>query len=297
MGAVKAMMMDLGAIGHLPVSSDEVAAWATATGGRTVATRTLPVEGHDGQTVMVLTIAAAEARRLAGDSRLDEETRGNLVWRMEVGGIDPHPGHCPICGGDNVTFTAEVQIDKSGRLVVVNADEPDGPNVARTAHCEDCDRTVPVTFPDWGREHQRMAIEQYHARETTAALSALYRQAIRAGLTGPAVEEAAARLAAAGWHVPRPVRMTMADRLRDCVETATTIWPARLAARQTVRVAATAATMARRLGLRRLAGRLAAWAYDLADHDPADDSWDTLHRHAPWVADAVEGGIRPGGDD
>lgn len=76
---------------------------------------------------------------------------------------------------------------------------------------------------------------------------------------------------------------TLADRLGDLRYMVAYVWPARLWAAGVVTAAATAATVARRLGLRSVAIKAAWYAYDVADHDPADDTWETIRRFAPWA--------------
>lgn len=87
---------------------------------------------------------------------------------------------------------------------------------------------------------------------------------------------------------PDPSVYTMADRLSDLRYMAVYVWPARLWASGVVATAAATATAARRLGFRRLAMAAVWYAYDVADHDPADDTWGTIMRFAPWAWTADE---------
>lgn len=95
------------------------------------------------------------------------------------------------------------------------------------------------------------------------------------------------------YSVPVPVPTnTIADHLSELRYYARNVWPASLWAWGFVAAAATVATAARRLGLRRLATGAIWWAYDIADHDPADATWETIERFASWAWTA-EGRFRP----
>lgn len=115
---------------------------------------------------------------------------------------------------------------------------------------------------------------------------------------GAATQEIASFMECFGDMCPRPATApaaathTLADHLSELRYYARNVWPARLWAWGFVAAAATVATAARRLGLRRIATAAIWWAYDLADHDPADSTWETIERFAPWAWTA-EGRFRP----
>lgn len=85
---------------------------------------------------------------------------------------------------------------------------------------------------------------------------------------------------------------TLSDRIEDALYLATIVWPARWAPRACIRAAGITANTGLRLGWRQLARSATRWAYDVADHDPADATWE-LHRDVmPW-AWADQGVFRP----
>jgi hypothetical protein len=71
--------------------------------------------------------------------------------------------------------------------------------------------------------------------------------------------------------------MTLEDLIDSPTYNLTMVLPARVAAPAVIEWAAMIANAARGLGLRRLALHSAVYAYDIADHDPADSCW-ALHR-------------------
>lgn len=200
MGAVKEMMMDAGQQGFVVTEAADVARWAAATGSP-VQTKAITVEVR-GRKVECLGLPAAEARRLWKDERLADEDRDAIYWGMAVGGIDPTPGCCPTCGGDNVTFLVDANF-WDGRLTVVNADEPEGPNYRHGAFCEDCEMAVDATPPEWTYAMRDDALAAYAAPKLRDALIALHRAATEANVTAPAVDAAAATLRGIGYEFGR----------------------------------------------------------------------------------------------
>lgn len=91
---------------------------------------------------------------------------------------------------------------------------------------------------------------------------------------------------------PAAPTYTLADHLSELRYNVAWVWPARLWAWGFVAAASMIATAARRLGLRRIATAAIWWAYDIADHDPADATWETIMRFAPWAWTA-EARFRP----
>lgn len=89
--------------------------------------------------------------------------------------------------------------------------------------------------------------------------------------------------------LPKPApTYTLADHLSELRYYARNVWPARLWAWGFVAAASMIATGARWVGLRRIATAAIWWAYDIADHDPADATWETIMRFAPWAWTAEE---------
>lgn len=88
------------------------------------------------------------------------------------------------------------------------------------------------------------------------------------------------------------MNLTLKDRLEDATYMAAYVWPARLAAPAVIHWAAFVANMAMHCGCRRLALRATTYAYDIADHDPADSTWELHRQLMPW-AWAGEGRFRP----
>lgn len=88
------------------------------------------------------------------------------------------------------------------------------------------------------------------------------------------------------------MNLTLKDRLEDARYMAAYVWPARLAAAAVIHWAAFVANMARAAGLRRLALRATTYAYDIADHDPADSTWELHRQLMPW-AWSMDGRFRP----
>lgn len=86
--------------------------------------------------------------------------------------------------------------------------------------------------------------------------------------------------------------MTLRDHIEDLTYTAGIVWPARLAATSCVEAAGLVCRLAMACGMRRLAIRTAIWAYDIADHDPADATWELHRQRMPW-AWAGAGVFRP----
>lgn len=200
MGAMKEMVMELGELGRVMADPVAVAAWERATGSPvTVEQTTIEVRGRS---ITGPTISAAEARRLLADTRLPEPERDDLRCFMEAAGIDPNPGCCPRCGSDNVTFLVEATF-LHGRLTVVNADEPEGPNVHGNARCEECGDVCDATFPEWTLSMRDDALAAYAAPVLREALIQLHRAAVSAGLSAPAVDLAAAALRGFGFDAAR----------------------------------------------------------------------------------------------
>lgn len=85
--------------------------------------------------------------------------------------------------------------------------------------------------------------------------------------------------------------MTLEDLIYDPIYNLTMVLPAKLAAPTLIEWAAMICNTALGLGLRRLAIRAAAWAYDLADHDPADSCWELHRARFRWAYSA--GSFRP----
>jgi hypothetical protein len=77
----------------------------------------------------------------------------------------------------------------------------------------------------------------------------------------------------------------------DAVYYMTMVLPAKVAAPAVVEWAAMLANAARGLGLRRLAVAAAIYGYDIADHDPADATWELHRRRLPWAY--MSGSFRP----
>ena len=201
MGAVKEMIMGLGEINRVMADPVAVAGWERATGTTvTVAEATVEVRGKP---VTVPTISATEARRLLADKRLSAGQRDDLLTLVEAAGIDPHPGCCPICGDDNVTFAVRASFSPFKRLTIINNDEPEGPCYLAGAYCEECEMAVLATPPEWTTELQYDAMASNVGHELRDALVALHRAAVDAGLTGPAVEAAAKALSGIGFDVAR----------------------------------------------------------------------------------------------
>jgi hypothetical protein len=190
MGAVKEMIGELGAAGFVPVDAAMLTRWQRATGTK-IKTERVTVEVR-GRTVAERGLPAAEARRLAADARLAPEDREHLAWIMRVAGVTA-AGCCPRCGSDNVTWAVEATM-MDGRLVVRDADEPEGPAFPAVARCEECDEMVPVAAPVWTAKHRHDALAAFNGPRLRNALAALHRAAVEAGVSGQAVEEAARRL-------------------------------------------------------------------------------------------------------
>jgi hypothetical protein len=193
MGCVKELIGELGARGYVAVDAADLRRWRKVTGEplRTVSVR---VEVR-GSAAVERCLPAETVRRLADDPRLESGDRGQLRWLMRVAGIrpNPRPGCCPECGDDNVSFRVEAQLI-GNRLVVNNADEPEGPTFEPLARCEECGATVEVEFPAWTPQHRHDALAAYNGPALRDALAALHRLAVEAGVTGVAVGLAAERL-------------------------------------------------------------------------------------------------------
>lgn len=190
MGAVKEMIGEVGSRGCIPVDAAQVRKWSKQTGTKIV-TELVTVEVR-GRTVTERGLPADAACRLAEDARLDAADREWLVWMLEVAGL-PLAGHCPRCGRNDLTYTVEAQMI-DGRLVVLNADEPEGPTFQPVARCEDCDATVPVVPPVWTARHRHDALAAFNGPGLRDALANLHRAAVEAGVSGGAVERAATML-------------------------------------------------------------------------------------------------------
>lgn len=221
MGAVKELMMDMGAKGVVPVDAAMLRRLRKVAGPvRTVAVE-VEVRGARGRE---RGIPADEARRLAADERLDATDRESLRWSMEVCGVAP-AGCCPRCGGDSITYMVDASFI-GGHLTIDNADEPEGPMFRPISRCEDCDRTVPAAAPAWTQKHRHDALAAFCGPRLRDALAALYRAAVEAGVSGEAVDEAARRLRGvevephdhlAGYRERTAARMKMLDALdRRC---------------------------------------------------------------------------------
>ena len=190
MGAMKELIGEVGAAGCVPVDAEMLTRWRKATGSK-ITTKRVTVEVR-GMEVVQRSLPADEARRLATDERLDAADRDHLRWIMEVAGVT-RAGCCPRCGGDSITYMVEASmIDR--RLVVNNADEPEGPEFPRAARCEDCDSVVRVVPPAWTRAHRHDALAAFNGPALRDALAALHRAAVEAGVGGAVVEQAARRL-------------------------------------------------------------------------------------------------------
>lgn len=191
MGAVKEMMMEMGNAGAIPADAAMLRRMRKAAGP----VRTVAVEVEvRGQRHRERGIPAEEARRLAADERVAAADRESLRWSMEVCGITP-AGCCPKCGETNVTYMVPAQVWADGRLVVHGADEPEGPQPGPVAECEDCGyRGNGITLPAWTQANRHAALAAFNGPALRNALATLYRAAVEAGVSGPAVEEAARRL-------------------------------------------------------------------------------------------------------
>lgn len=188
MGAVKELMMEMGAAGTIPADAAMLRRLRKAAGP----VRTVAVVGEvRGQRFRERGIPADEARRLAADERVAAADRESIRWSMEVCGITP-AGCCPRCGGSDVVYTVEASF-VDGRLAVHDADEPEGPAFRPMAKCEDCDCTVPVAAPAWTMRHRHDALAAFNGPRLRDALAALYRVAVEGGVEGGVVS-AAARL-------------------------------------------------------------------------------------------------------
>jgi|694.fasta_scaffold83744_7 hypothetical protein len=84
---------------------------------------------------------------------------------------------------------------------------------------------------------------------------------------------------------------TLTDRISDAWYMGTMVYPARLAAPAVIEWAAAVANLAMITGFRRLAIRAAIYAYDIADHDPADATWELHRQRMPWAWSSE--GFRP----
>lgn len=229
MGAVKELMMEMGNAGTIPADAAMLRRLRKVAGPVKTVAVTVEVRG---QRHRERGIPADEARRLAADERIDAADRESIRWSMEVCGITP-AGCCPRCGGDEITYTVEACL-MDGRLVIHDADEPEGPAFRPMARCEDCDCTVPVAAPAWTPRHRHAALAAFNGPGLRDALAALYRAAVEAGVSGAAVEQAARRLRGcevephdhlAGYKERTAARMKMLDTLEkrcqwgaDCVD-------------------------------------------------------------------------------
>lgn len=81
----------------------------------------------------------------------------------------------------------------------------------------------------------------------------------------------------------RTAEYTLADRVSDAWYMMSMVYPAGLSAPAVIRAAAVVANLARAAGLRRLSIRATMYAYDIADHDPADATWELHRRKMPWA--------------
>lgn len=192
MGAVKEMIGEMGAAGCVPVDAKMLRRWRAATGAE-ITTTTVTVDVR-GQSVTECGIPATEAFRLAADGRLAESDRRELRWLMEVAGLTP-AGCCPRCGETNVTYKVEAQVLSDGRLVVHDADEPEGPAASIVGRCEECGYIgTGIKMPTWTPAHRHAALAAFNGPALRDALAVLYRAAVEAGASGHAVEQAARRL-------------------------------------------------------------------------------------------------------
>lgn len=76
---------------------------------------------------------------------------------------------------------------------------------------------------------------------------------------------------------------TLRDAIGDVRYTVCYVWPGRYAALPVMRAAAALASTARRCGCRRLARRLAWYAYDVCDHTPSGREFVLLRAMMPWA--------------
>lgn len=219
MGAVKELMMEMGNAGTIPADAAMLRRLRKVAGP----VRTVAVDGEvRGQRFRERGIPADEARRLAADERIDAADRESIRWSMEVCGITP-AGFCPKCGGDCITHLVDAEMI-DGRLVVSNADEPEGPMFRPVARCEDCDALVTVRPPAWTAKHRHDALAAFNGPGLRDALAALHRAAVEAGVNGAAVEQAARRLRGCEVEPHDPLvgyRERTAERMKklDALET------------------------------------------------------------------------------
>lgn len=189
MGAVKELMGEMGAKGVVPIDAAMLRRMRKLAGPIKTVTVEVKVRGQKGRE---RGLPADEARRLAEDGRLLPSDRDSLEWSMRVCGV-ARVNRCPDCGGDSITYLVEAcMID--GKLVVNNADEPEGPTFRPLSRCEDCEAIVPVVPPAWTRRHRHDALAAFNGPGLRDALAALHRAAVEAGVSGEAVEQAARRL-------------------------------------------------------------------------------------------------------
>lgn len=156
--------------------------------------------GRDGKTHSEECITIESARRLVAEGIANDEIKD---FMEHFGWLAPAtPGHCPRCGTDNVTFGARVTF-MFGHLVVMNADEPEGPSYFRGAYCEECAVEVDAAPPEWTYAMRDDALAAGAAPGLRDALVALHGAAVAAGLSDPAVDAAAATLRSIGFDVAR----------------------------------------------------------------------------------------------
>lgn len=157
-------------------------------------------QGHDGAWHSQDCITIESARRLVSEGLANDEIKD---FMEHFGWLEPAtPGHCPRCGTDNVTFGARVTC-MFGHLVVVNADEPEGPAYFRGAYCEECAVAVDADPPKWTHAMRDDALAAGATPGLREALIQLHRAAVSAGLSAPAVDLAAATLRGIGFDVAR----------------------------------------------------------------------------------------------
>jgi hypothetical protein len=89
------------------------------------------------------------------------------------------------------------------------------------------------------------------------------------------------------------MKYTVGDYLLDQWYTVCYCWPASFAAVPVIKAAATLANAARRLRCKRLARRLAWYAYDVADHTRTGREFDFLPAMMPWAFGAGDWDFRP----
>lgn len=85
--------------------------------------------------------------------------------------------------------------------------------------------------------------------------------------------------------------MTLEDLIDSPIYSLTMVIPARVAAPAVIEWASMIANTARSLGLRRMAVRAAIYGYDIADHDPADATWELHRQRVAWAY--IGGSFRP----